>query len=514
MVILEPIQFDLTHQRGNHNLTDQMHVLRCNHANEATIVACYEVYPMTQIKFALACLLMACLALSAQTQGDQTQTSGASPSSSTPGGSYGGSGAGPGIPGGAYGGSGGGYGSSNVPYGGSTSRGPSASSPSRTSPSTTRSRQTPTQDRSRDTTRRDTYNSSDRSNRNNGIRRMGTPIYLYGRVVTDGGEAPPERVVIKLNCGTRSMPQGYTDRKGQFSFQPGRNPHMLADASVSYAGRGGVMSQGLTTGPSGSATLSHCHLEAELAGYRSDRLQLPMLRMGSTDVGLIVLHRLEGLIGDTVSITTLAAPANAKKAYQKGIKALRKMNPNREQAVRHLERAVQAYPKYAPAWLALGEARMGLDDAEGARQAYTRSIEADPKFLLPYQPMMQMALDQNDWADVESLAASYLKLSPRSSKFRFLSALAAASLRDLSRAESILQSMGELNEKDDWPLSYVIMAMVHEGRAEWEQAADEYTAYIGLSLDDRTVGMAKRRLYEWEMLQVIEPRETMLARTP
>ncbi len=343
---------------------------------------------------------------------------------------------------------------------------------------------------------------------------MGTPIYLHGRVVTDGGEPPPEPVVVRMNCGTRSTPQGYTDSKGHFSFQPGGNSALvLADASVSNLGHGG-RSTGLTTGSFGSANLSQCHLEAGLPGYRTDRLALGMVRMGSNDVGLIVVHRLEGLIGDTVSITTLTAPANARKAYQKGIKALRKRSPNRERAARHLESAVEAYPEYAAAWLALGKAREGLDDPDGARQAYSRSIEADPKFLWPYEPLIELAADRNDWIKVESLTELYLKLSPRSSKMRFLSALASVRLKNLERAEAMVQSMDELNEKDDWPLSYAIMAAVHEDRAEWEKAASEYEMYIGRSPDHKTVDEAKRRLYEWEMLRIIEPRGKMLARSP
>ena len=458
---------------------------------------------MTLIRFVVMCLVASSLAVWGQTQGNQTQNSGSSPS----GGGYG---AGAGIPGGGYGSSSGG----NVPHGGGTSRGPSLGGQGRTSPSNPGTRQPPTRDRSRDTMPRDTYDNSRRSNPRDRMRQMGTPAYLHGRVVTNAGEPPPERAVVKLNCGARSTPQDYTDRKGRFSFQPGGNQSlMFTDASVSRTSPAG-RSSGLTVGSTGGANLSHCHLEAELPGYRSDRLSLGMLRMGSNDVGLIVLHRLEGLMGDTVSVTTLVAPASAQKAYRKGLKALRKMRPNREEAIRHLERAVEVYPEYATAWAALGEARRGLEDGDGARTAYIRSMEADPKFLLPYEPLMDLALNRMDWTDLESVTERYLKLSPGSSKARFLSALAAANQYDLSRAESFLQSLKELNEKDKWPLSYVIMAAVHEGRGEWELAASEYRAYIELAPDLKTVEMAKRRLHEWEMLRIIERRETVLVETP
>lgn len=464
-----------------------------------------DVAPVNLVKLALSCFLASSLTVSGQTQRDPTQGSGSSPS----GGAYGGYGAGPGIPGGA----GGGHGGANVPYGGGSSRGPGAGGQGRTSPSNPGTRQPPTRERSRTTNPpdRDTYNNSGRSRTSDRMRQMRSPIYLQGRVATNVGEVPPERVVVKISCGATSIPQDYTDKKGRFSFQPFSNRSvMFTDASVSRMGRPGRPT-GLTVGTSGGANLSHCHLEAELPGYRSNRLSLGMLRMGANDVGLIVLHRLEGLVGYTVSVTTLNAPASAQKAYQKGIKALRKMRPNREAAVQHLERAVQIYPEYAAAWAALGEAHRGLADEDEARTAYTRSMEADPEFLLPYEPLIDLAINRTDWSEVGSLTERYLKLSPRSSRVRFLAALAAANQNDLPRAESLLESMGQLNETDEWPLTHVIMAVIHEGRAEWAQAAGEYRAYIRLGPDQKTLEMAKRRLYEWEMLGIIEPEETIVA---
>lgn len=433
---------------------------------------------MSLVKLAALCLFSSSLAVWGQTQADQTRNSGSSPT------------------------------------GGGTSRGPSLGGQDRSSPSNPGTRQPPTRDRSRDSMPRDPHDNSDRSNTNDRMRQFGTPVYLHGRVVTDAGEPPPERVIVKLNCNAKSTPQDYTDRKGRFSFQPGGNQSlMFSDASVNRT-RAAGRSSGLTVGSTGSANLARCHLEAELPGYRSDRLSLGIYRMGSNDVGLIVLHRLEGLIGDTVSVTTLAAPTSAQKAYRKGLKALHKARPNREEAIRHLERAVEVYPEYATAWAALGEARRGLEDGDGARTAYTRAMESDPKFLPPYEPLMDLALNRMDWTELDSLTERYLKLSPRSGKARFLSALAAAGQNDLARAESLVRSLKEVDEKDEWPLSYVIMAAVHEGRAEWEQAASEYRAYIALASDPTTVEMAKRRLHEWETLRIIGPIETVEVETP
>ena len=162
---------------------------------------------------------------------------------------------------------------------------------------------------------RDTGRAIDRAKDPFGNSQSQAPIYLYGRVVTDGGE-PPERVLVRMDCGRGAVPQDYTDAKGRFSFEPGTNHTLVTvDASVSDAGAIGIYGgppAGVPGSRRGPLELSGCLLQAELPGYRSDRMQLGKVRgLGGIDVGLIVLHRLEGLRGSTVSATSLAAPADA-----------------------------------------------------------------------------------------------------------------------------------------------------------------------------------------------------------
>ena len=54
----------------------------------------------------------------------------------------------------------------------------------------------------------------------------------------------------------------------------------------------------------------------------------------------------------TVSATTLAAPKNAKKAFQKGLELVKKKKLDEAQA--SFQQAVQTYPKYAGAWFEFG----------------------------------------------------------------------------------------------------------------------------------------------------------------
>src|SRR5207244_1652346 len=103
----------------------------------------------------------------------------------------------------------------------------------------------------------------------------------------------------------------------------------------------------------GENRFANCELRGRLAGYRSQTINLASRRpLDNPDVGVILLHRMSGNEGgSTVSASSLAAPKDARKAYEKAIEALKKHKP--EDAEKSLEKAVEAYPAYAAAWFEL-----------------------------------------------------------------------------------------------------------------------------------------------------------------
>ncbi len=342
------------------------------------------------------------------------------------------------------------------------------------------------------------------------------PLYLHGRVVTDDGLAPTEPVVVQRVCTGNTYPEGYTDTKGRFSFQVGGDISMLTtDASVSGTrlGSGAGLGGGVYTNDGvrqiglGRYDLSACVLRAELSGYRSDDVQLGMYStMGNNDVGVIVLHRLEGLLGDIVSALTLRAPKNAMKAYQNGLREMRKKKPNYQKGVAQFEKAVRSYPQFSAAWAAMGDAKLAMKDNGGAKEAFSNAVEHDPKYLKPYEPLIRMAVEQSDWNSLESLGTAYLELNPGSGSVRFYTAVAALNAGHADKAEEMVLGMRRGDGEKQFPQSYQIMGMIHEQRAEFEKAADQYRAFVNITGPDQSANVqeVKRKLHEWEMLGVIQ----------
>src|SRR5262249_49151037 len=154
--------------------------------------------------------------------------------------------------------------------------------------------------------------------------------------------------------------EGYTDSKGHFSFQLGQSQGVMQDASMSGTDRGipgfgGGSSAARNPGlsPSGGGfserDLMGCDIRASLAGYRSDTVSLAGRRMfDNPDLGTIVLHRLGNVEGTTISASSLNAPKDAKKAYDKGMDFIKKKKS--ADAEKEFQKAVDAYPRYAVAW--------------------------------------------------------------------------------------------------------------------------------------------------------------------
>lgn len=462
---------------------------------------------MRRHRLAGTCLLSVALAISGHAVFGQSQERGGSSSSS--GNSHGGSSSSYGSSSNSRSSSSNSYGTSSSSYGTSSNSYGTSRNTYRTSRNTYGSSSGSQSRQSSSTSRRRAPRLEERS-----ASRLYFPILLAGKVILEGGERLPEPVVVWISCGNGSLPQDYTDRRGRFSFQPSCNPiPAMSDASARgafFRTPGIPLDAGLSR-----RNLSDCSLYAELPGYQSTRLWLGMsLPMSRNNVGTIVLSRIQGVSGDSVSFTTLTAPKRARKAYEKGAEALRSVEePDHATAIPLLERAVELHPEFAAAWEALGRARQGLGETERAREAFERSVEIDDRFLKPYVPLIEMAVAEKDWSKLESLTDRYLAMSPGSMKFRLFNSFAALKTDKPSKAEAMVEMMDNAGEVDNWPMSYLILAEVHSRRGEFTQAAKLYKTYLRTLPNGQYSEAVKRTLYDWSELGVIDRADVELPTT-
>ena len=185
------------------------------------------------------------------------------------------------------------------------------------------------------------------------------PIYISGKVALPDGAAVLQ-VAIERVCGGMAKTVAYTDSKGHFSFQWGDGNMIVTDASDAGSGRthgtgsGGFGSSQSAGGASALASdpfgnrMMNCELRANAPGFTSDTVDLFNRRTADNpDIGILVLHRIAGVEGSSISVTSMMAPKDAKKAYERGLQSL--LKNKLDDAAKDFEKAVAVYPAYAEA---------------------------------------------------------------------------------------------------------------------------------------------------------------------
>jgi tetratricopeptide (TPR) repeat protein len=308
----------------------------------------------------------------------------------------------------------------------------------------------------------------------------------------EDGSAPPEPVVVERICGAAHKPGGYTDSKGRFSFQVGQDQQEMVgeDASIGPGDVGpGLNGAGRSTagsaGPTGSSStlgsdsrMMNCDLRAVLPGYRSDFVNLAGHRyMDNPDVGTIVLHRIGNVQGTSISVTSLEAPKDARKSYEKGEESMKK--EKWPEAQKQLEKAVEIYPKYAAAWCDLGEVRLKQSNAAQAREAFAQALEADPKYLKRYLPLATLAMGERKWQEAADTTGKLTRLDPVDYPQAWMfNAIANAHLHNMDAAEESARAAVKADTGHQFPRCEYILAVILASKQQYAEALPLMKSYM------------------------------------
>jgi tetratricopeptide (TPR) repeat protein len=349
---------------------------------------------------------------------------------------------------------------------------------------------------------------------------FGRPMYVMGRVMMDDGATPPASISIIRVCSGITRTMGYTTAKGEFSFDMNH-----AEASFQDASTPGTMSlsdptstraslddpMGSMRGSSNSGTssmggmgtssaLMNCELKAQLNGYRSSAIQLANRRtMDDPEVGTIILHRMGQDEGSTVSMTSMLAPKDAKKAYEKGLDALKKKKV--EDAEKEFQKAVTSYPKYADAWYRLGVIQMDEKNNDAARASFKQAMTADPKLVTPYVNMAILDGHDAKWKEVAENTTKAIRLDPVDFPVAFyFDALANYNLQNFEAAEKSARQLQKLDTAHRFPIADRILASVLADRKDYSGAAQEMRNYLKFAGTAKDADEVRRQLQQLEKL--------------
>jgi hypothetical protein len=195
-------------------------------------------------------------------------------------------------------------------------------------------------------------------------------IAISGVVRMDDGSPLPGSVKIQMICAGAERIVAHTTPADDFGFQwyapsqPGQ-PDAVGTAfdAINADGDAATRVHRVMANQSES-----CDLRAELGGYTSTEVSLgSSASFDNSSVGVIWLHRIAGNEGNMVSISTLRAPKDARKDFDKGSQLARA--GNQKGAEECFRKALAIDPQFAEAWLSLGriQFRAGSNDSARAR---------------------------------------------------------------------------------------------------------------------------------------------------
>ncbi len=337
-------------------------------------------------------------------------------------------------------------------------------------------------------------------------------MFLTGRVLLDNGEAPGPRTKVELICQGSVVRQEYTSSSGTFSIEiaGGQQGTQPMDASVSSSGysrlgSGGANVVGGSAGIGGglastrSVDLSNCELRAQLPEYQSDVISLGRRRaLDNPDVGLIILHSMRPPEFGTVSLKTLAAPEDARKAYEEAGKELQKEKPNFSKASKELTKAVEIYPEFASAWYFLGKVRLAQQDRPAASEAFKEAKTADSEYANPYLSLALMALEEERWKEASDLSNQVLELNPRLTEAHYYNAIANSSLGRLNMAEESAMVVLDRNKAETYPLVYYVLGFAESQKGNFPSAAARYRSLLEIRPEGSMAGKLKELLAQWQ----------------
>jgi len=331
---------------------------------------------------------------------------------------------------------------------------------------------------------------------------LSRPVFLSGRVIFDDGTKPSTDINIQRVCSGNPHTEAHTDSKGHFSFQVGANVGVIPDASESasddrYFGRtqtSGAPTFNRGTQGTPSRMLMGCHLQAAYPGYRSDVVDLTQRHaMDNPDIGVIVLHHLGGIQGTAISITSELAPKKAKKAYEKAMQLESKGKT--EEAEKHLQEAVDEYPKYAVAWFELGRLQESSQRVDDARKSYEAAIAADSKYVNPYEGLARLAAVKGSWQEAADRSKQAVYLNPIEFPGSwFYNALANYKLKNTDAAEKSAKEVVKLDGKHVIPQVETLLAQLSADRGDLSGAAQHLQKYLELQPNGPNSDALKQQL--------------------
>ena len=342
---------------------------------------------------------------------------------------------------------------------------------------------------------------------NNNTDTSSRPLFISGKVLLAGGGVLSEPVAIERSCDGVLRREGYSDTKGQFSFQLASSNSFstFQDASEGNANVAPRIPNP-TTARTPTNLMGRCEFRAVLAGYQSSTVTLRA--DGGTwqiDLGTIYLKRLGNAPGTTISVTSMNAPKDAMHHYEK---AQKEMEEKPDDALKSLNKAVEKYPQFAAAWNLMGDINRKENKIDSARESYTRAIQADPQFVSPSYSMAMMAMQDKKWEEAIKYSDDVIRLDGAAFPVAyFFNAAAKYNLQQYAPAEESGKKFKAMDTQHLHPDICLLLSYIYARKPDYKAAAQEIRDYLAAVPNSPNADSLQKDLKQFEDLSISAQKE-------
>jgi tetratricopeptide (TPR) repeat protein len=281
---------------------------------------------------------------------------------------------------------------------------------------------------------------------------------FVGRVVMAGGKLPWDPIPVSVICDGKTRFNTVTDRKGEFNIQ------------ASYRESEAVATKRDPKHVS-PAEFVGCKVRAILDGFESTTVTIANGSItDSPDLGTITLRPSEAAKGSVLSTTTVSAPAEAQKEFDKAFSD--EIEKHLDSARKHLQKAVGLDPQFAEAWYQLGKLEE-TDKPQDAMSAYQKAVAADPNYTPPYERIAALAANQKKWQDVVDATDHALQLNPAGTpQIWYFNAVGNLNIGHTDVAETSAETSLGMDPSHVAPNTEQLLAVIEAGRGQYKDALD------------------------------------------
>jgi len=297
-------------------------------------------------------------------------------------------------------------------------------------------------------------------------------VFLHGKVTMEDGSPPPKSVTIERPCLDSEVPVfvAATNPKGEFTYK-------------------------VTIGAVDMIAFNRaCVLRASFKGYESTTLDYNDWNLfQDPNLPPIVLIKISG----NPSVNVFSEAQAPRKAFKTWAKAGQAAQAGRwPEAEKQIHAALQAYPKFAQAWHALGIIYQNEQKIDLAREAQLKAVELNPKLQAAYLMLARLDIETRNWEGAKKAADTLIQEDTRHKypEAYVHQAIARWQLKDKDGAEASAKEAIRLDRKHDFPRAEYVLGMILESKKDIDGARDHMQRYLALEPKASDLASVKGRI--------------------